>query len=579
MKKIDKITVITLAVLLGGVTAANIFQPDRPTESLLEQRTLAQIPAFSFSALADGSYFSGWSSFFSDTFLCRDTLVDLSKEMDTLMGVTYAGAGEEQFVLLNAGGDRQEVEEDDAAALADALDRLQKEKETAIETEETNAPETEPMDTDAPETDAPETSAPETEPAETHAPETTETTVPETNAPETAHTVSALSLSKETLRLTVGSGSVLYATVTTSDGQGAAVSWSTSDKNIATISKNPKGGIDVKAVAEGECVLTCKAEDGITATCKVVVSHVTNVNQSTDNATADFLTNGMFIYGDGVYTPAYYSESSASYYAQCLSYYQSLFGSDVQVSSVISPVSSMVIDDPAVQAKIADQGEIQDKIGALMDDSINFVDVYSEMYSHRDEYLFFKSDHHWTQLGAYYAYRAFAESRGFTPVERSDMNYSIINDSYSGSMYTFTKDSRVKNFKDVIEAWTTKKTVSMTVTSSTGAVNTYDSCLTPYGNNYVSFIAGDNPYTVINVPENPQDLNILVFKDSFGNAFVPFLTEHYGNIIVVDVRYTDMNVYDQLKDYGLTDIVFVNNVQAALSTSWVKMYLKAVGVE
>lgn len=579
MKKIDKITVITLAVLLGGVTAANIFQPDRPTESLLEQRTLAKVPSFSFASLADGSYFSGWSSFFSDTFLCRDTLVDLSKEMDTLMGVTYAGAGEEQFVLLNAGGDRQEVEEDDAAALADALDRLQKEKETAIETEETEAPETEPMDTDAPETTAPETSAPETEPAETHAPENTETTVPETNAPETAHTVSALSLSKETLRLTVGSGSVLYATVTTSDGQGAAVSWSTSDKNIATISKNPKGGIDVKAVAEGECVLTCKAEDGITATCKVVVSHVTNVNQSTDNATADFLTNGMFIYGDGVYTPAYYSESSASYYAQCLSYYQSLFGSDVQVSSVISPVSSMVIDDPAVQAKIADQGEIQDKIGALMDESINFVDVYSEMYSHRDEYLFFKSDHHWTQLGAYYAYRAFAESRGFTPVERSDMNYSIINDSYSGSMYTFTKDSRVKNFKDVIEAWTTKKTVSMTVTSSTGAVNTYDSCLTPYGNNYVSFIAGDNPYTVINVPENPQDLNILVFKDSFGNAFVPFLTEHYGNIIVVDVRYTDMNVYDQLKDYGLTDIVFVNNVQAALSTSWVKMYLKAVGVE
>lgn len=584
MKKIDKITVITLAVLLGGVTATNIFQPDRPTESLLEQRTLAKVPTFSLAALADGSYFSGWSSFFSDTFLCRDTLVDLSKEMDTLMGVTYAGGGEEQFVLLNAGGDRQEVEEDDAAALANALDRLQKEKEmeTAIETEETepietDAPETEPMETDAPETTAPETSASETEPAETNAPETTETT--ETSAPETAHTISSLSLSKETLRLTVGSGSVLYATVTTSDGQGAAVSWSTSDKNIATISKNPKGGIDVKAVAEGECVLTCKAGDDISATCKVVVSHVTNVNQSTDNATADFLTNGMFIYGDGVYTPAYYSEASASYYAQCLGYYQSLFGSDVQVSSVISPVSSMVIDDPAVQAKIADQGEIQDKIGALMDDSINFVDVYSEMYSHRDEYLFFKSDHHWTQLGAYYAYRAFAESRGFTPVERSDMNYSILNDSYSGSMYTFTKDSRVKNFKDVIEAWTTKKTVSMTVTSSTGAVNTYDSCLTPYGNNYVSFIAGDNPYTVINVPENPQDLNILVFKDSFGNAFVPFLTEHYGNIIVVDVRYTDMNVYDQLKDYGLTDIVFVNNVQAALSTSWVKMYLKAVGVE
>lgn len=574
MKKIDTIAVITLAVLLTGVTAANLFQPNRPTESLLEQRTLAKVPTFSWSALADGSYFSGWSSFFSDTFLSRDTLVDLSKEMDTLMGVPYDMGGDEQFVLLNAGSERQEVEDADAAALADALDKLLQEKET--DAPETTAPETDTVETTAPETDPVETTAPETDAPETTTPETN---APETEAPETAHTISSLTLSKETLRLTVGSGSVLYATVSTSDGQGAAVSWSTSDKDIATISKNPKGGIDVKAVAEGECTLTCKAGDGITATCKVVVSHVTNVNQSTDDATADFLTNGMFIYGDGVYTPAYYAEASAKYYAQALAYYQSLFGENVQVSSVISPVSSMVIDDPTVQAKIADQGEIQDKIGALMDDKINFVDVYSEMYSHRDEYLFFKSDHHWTQLGAYYAYRAFAASRGFTPVERSDMNYSILNDSYSGSMYTFTKDSRVKNFKDTIEAWTTKKTVTMTVTSATGAVNTYNSCLTPYGNNYVSFIAGDNPYTVINVPENPQDLNILVFKDSFGNAFVPFLCEHYGNIIVVDVRYTDMNVYDHLKDYGLTDIVFVNNVQAALSTSWVKMYLKAVGVE
>lgn len=579
MKKIDTIAVITLAVLLTGVTAANLFQPNRPTESLLEQRTLAKVPTFSWSALADGSYFAGWSSFFSDTFLSRDTLVDLSKEMDTLMGVPYDMGGDEQFVLLNAGSERQEVEDADAAALADALDKLLQEKETdAPETDapETNAPKTDTVETTAPETDPVETTAPETDAPETTAPETN---APETEAPETAHTISSLTLSKETLRLTVGSGSVLYATVSTSDGQGAAVSWSTSDKDIATISKNPKGGIDVKAVAEGECTLTCRAGDNITAQCKVVVSHVTNVNQSTDNATADFLTNGMFIYGDGVYTPAYYAEASAKYYAQALAYYQSLFGEDVQVSSVISPVSSMVIDDPTVQAKIADQGEIQDKIGALMDDKINFVDVYSEMYSHRDEYLFFKSDHHWTQLGAYYAYRAFAASRGFTPVERSDMNYSILNDNYSGSMYTFTKDSRVKNFKDTIESWTTKKAVTMTVTSSTGAVNTYNSCLTPYGNNYVSFIAGDNPYTVINVPENPQDLNILVFKDSFGNAFVPFLCEHYGNIIVVDVRYTDMNVYEHLKDYGLTDVVFVNNVQAALSTSWVKMYLKAVGVE
>ena len=82
---------------------------------------------------------------------------------------------------------------------------------------------------------------------------------------------------------------------------------------------------------------------------------------------------------------------------------------------------------------------------------------------------------------------------------------------------------------------------------------------------------------MINVPENPQDRNVLVLKDSYGDAFVPFLCEHYGNIIVADVRYIGFNLYEKLKDYGLTDIIFLNNIQAANSYSWPKMYMSAVG--
>ena len=580
MKKIDKITLSVLGGLFALVTIANIVQPNRPAESALEQRTLTKIPAFSLSALADGSYFAGWSAFVSDTFLGRDTLVDLSKEMDTLMGIPYDMGGEEQFALLQTGVQtRTGPDAADEELLADAFAQLNRPAETEEpETIETEAAETDPAETEPPETDPAETEPPETDPAETELPET-EPAETEPEETEPSQIVNTLSLSRETLRLTIGSGSVVYATVQTSDGQGTSVSWSISDKKIATIAANPGGGIDVKGVAEGECILTCRAGDQIRAECRVIVSAITSVNQNTDNATADFLTNGMFIYGDGVYTPAYYAESSAKYYAQTMAYYKSLFGKDVRVNVVMTPVSSMVIDSAEVQSRIADQGEIQDKVEALMDDSVNFVDVYSEMYAHRDEYLYFKSDHHWTARGAYYAYRAFAESLGMTPAELEDFNYSVLNDSYSGSMYTFTKDSRVKNFKDTIEAWVTRKPLTMTVTTSYGATNVYSSCVLAANANYVSFIAGDNPYTVINVPENPQDKNILVLKDSFGNAFVPYLCEHYGNIIVVDVRYTDMNVYEHLKDYGLTDIVFVNNVQAALSTTWSKMYLKAVGVE
>ncbi len=576
MKKVDLVCLIVAGTLFGGVTLCNLIQPHRPTESVMEQRTLQKMPSFSLQTLADGSYFSDLALFVSDTFVGREALTGVSKKIDSLMGVTYTVDGGDSFAMLSSqsGNTDKTAEEEGGKSLEDAFARLEsKETETVPETEaetETDPPETTPTES---ETQSPETEQPETET------EKADDTESETAAPEDVTVVEEITLSRTTLQLTIGSGSVVYATVKTNNGQGASVRWSVSDGSVASIAKNPGGGIDVKGLKEGTCTVTCRTDNDIVSECKVTVSTVTGVGANNDDATADFLTDGMFLYGDAVYTPAYFSEKNAGYYLQTAAYYKSLFGENTTVSVVVSPVSAMVIDNPSVKAKIPDQGKIMDDMDSLADPSINFVDTYSEMYAHRNEYLFFKSDHHWTARGAYYAYRAFAESRGLTPTELDDFDYKVINDSYHGSMYSFTGDARVKNFTDTIEAFVTRKKVTMTITGQNGATYSYNSPIVESNHTYVTFIAGDNPYTVINVPENPQDKNVLVLKDSFGNAFVPFLCEHFGNIIVVDTRYTTMNVYEQLKDYGLTDIIFVNNVQAANSYSWTKKYLAAVGVE
>ena len=583
MKKVDLVCLIVAGSLFGGVTLCNLFQPHRPTESAMEQRTLQKMPSFSLKALADGSYFSDLALFVSDTFVGRESLTGVSKKLDSLMGVTYTVDGGDSFAMLSSqsGNADKSAQEEGGKSLEDAFARLES---TEVETETT--PESRETETETEvETETAETTPTE---SETHAPETeqpdaesekTDDTESDTTVPEEVTVVEQITLSRTTLQLTIGSGSVVYATVKTNNGQGASVRWSVSDGSVASIAKNPGGGIDVKGLKEGTCTVTCRTDNDVVGECKVTVSAVTGVGANNDDATADFLTDGMFLYGDAVYTPAYFSEKYAGYYLQTAAYYKSLFGEDTTVSVVVAPVSAMVIDNESVKARIPDQGKIMDDMAALADPSVNFVDTYSEMYAHRNEYLFFKSDHHWTARGAYYAYRAFAESRGLTPTALDDFDYKIINDSYHGSMYSFTGDARVKNFTDTIEAFVTRKKVTMTITGQNGATYRYDSPVVESNHTYVTFIAGDNPYTVINVPENPQDKNVLVLKDSFGNAFVPFLCEHFGNIIVVDTRYTTMNVYEQLKDYGLTDIVFVNNVQAANSYAWSKKYLAAVGVE
>ena len=381
-----------------------------------------------------------------------------------------------------------------------------------------------------------------------------------------------LVIDKTKLTLTVGGGAELNAVLYNTIGE---LSWNVSDDKVLEV-KTDGDKVTLKALKAGKATISCTS-GALKAECIITVEKIASGGVDAGD-TADFMTNGLFIYGDAVYTKGWYLEKYAADYAGVLEYYQKIFP-NAKVSACVIPTSAIRIDNEEIKSKIPDQGEIFDKLSDIIGEKVNFVDTYGEMYKHRDEYIYFKSDHHWTQRGAYYAYRAFVESVGLEAAELDDFNIKTLTDSYSGSMYEYTKDERVKSFKDTIEAFMSKKTLTMTVTDRSGNVKTYDSAIMEWSKTYSAFLCGDNPYTVINVPENPQDRNILVIKDSYGNAFVPFLAENYGNIMIVDTRYTSMNVKEMFADYDLTDILFVNNLEAANSPAWAKMYLKAVGVE
>ena len=572
--------------LIGAVALINIFQPNRPTVSESEKRTLTKMPEFSFASLTDGSYFSNVSLFISDTFVGRESLVGLSKKLDSFRGANYSLGGDSDFALIHTNTRQQEQtgEEDDLSSkLAEALDTLNKQPvrddEPSIEDKQD---EKDPIDPD--ETTDPDETEP-TEPDEDEEPfdGERETVLANGDISEIlsgrggdGSGVTALSVSKDQLKLTVGSGSTLKATAESQD-KGVTVVWSVSDGDVAALSVNQEGGVDVKAIGAGSCIITCKAGSQI-AKCSMTVTEIVDISQNQNAENADFLADGLFIYGDAVYTQGAYSYTNAKNYLDTALYYKNLFGPNTNVNVIIAPVSSMVIDNPAITSQIPNQKTAMDNMASICDPSVNFVDTYSEMYAHRDDYLFFKTDHHWTARGAYYAYVAFAKSRGFTPTPLENFDYELKNEYYQGSMYQYTQDERVKNFYDEVEAFISRKPHTMTITTRQGTTENYNTSVVGFNKTYVSFIAGDNPYTVINVPGNPQNMNALVLKDSFGNAFVPFLCEHYGNIIVVDARYSSFNIYDQLADYGITDIFFVNNIQAANSPAWSKLYLAAVGV-
>ncbi|MDY4742324.1 MAG: DHHW family protein, partial [Lachnospira sp.] len=77
---------------------------------------------------------------------------------------------------------------------------------------------------------------------------------------------------------------------------------------------------------------------------------------------------------------------------------------------------------------------------------------------------------------------------------------------------------------------------------------------------YSAFIGGDNAYTEINNPAIMDGSSVLVIKESFGNAFVPFLVENFQNVYVIDYRYYDGTVSELVDKYNIENVVFVNNI-------------------
>lgn len=196
------------------------------------------------------------------------------------------------------------------------------------------------------------------------------------------------------------------------------------------------------------------------------------------------------------------------------------------------------------------------------------VNAYNYLSEHCNEYIYFDSDHHWTGLGSYYAYKAFVESQGLEALSLDTCTEMTIG-GFTGTLSQMT--SGIK--EDTVHYWQFPYTVTMDITDANGNVTNYDD---PYFDEeasgtltYGTFIYGDNPLTVLHSSsENAQQgKKIAVVKESYGNAFVPYLSYNYEEVHVVDLR-TFRNVSSgdlaaYCRQNGITDVLFLNGIMSA----------------
>ena len=272
----------------------------------------------------------------------------------------------------------------------------------------------------------------------------------------------------------------------------------------------------------------------------------------------------LYLNGDSAYELFYFSEKAVRAHASLLNTVQAMFPK-LKLSAMIVPNSFGVILDPKVQEKLASSGMDQAIAYSysLMDKRVNTVNVFDALSAHKKEYIYFRTDHHWTQLGAYYAYQEYCKSMGYSTKPLSDYQKLDFPEFYGTFYFFMNRPESLKGHPDQVTAYqgsmnTMKYTDSKGNLQEGKLINDASQMLP--GNKYNCFMLGDHGYVEIHNEGAPRKKSILVLKDSYGNAFVPLLAQDYRDVYVVDYRHYQGNASSLIQEKGIEEILFLNNI-------------------
>ena len=291
---------------------------------------------------------------------------------------------------------------------------------------------------------------------------------------------------------------------------------------------------------------------------------------------------GYYLSGDTAYELYSFSQSGAQTYASLMNKAAQTLAGKATVYDLIVPLHYSIALGADVQDSMSlpDAGKVIPYMYSGMNEGVHTVDVYTALMAHRDEYIYFRTDHHWTATGAYYAYEAYCKQAGITPTPLSSYE-KLTFGGFLGTLYSKTgQPSAMGNHPDTVEAYIPKGTNDEYVYDAVGGDRTRyrggvvrrdtDTFYAAAASKYNCFLMGDHPLIEIhneNVSADRKGTTVLLVKESFGNAFAPFLVDSYEYIYVVDYRYYNGTLSELVTSKGVDDVIFLNNVVAATGSA------------
>ncbi|GMX61957.1 DHHW family protein [Paenibacillus elgii] len=226
---------------------------------------------------------------------------------------------------------------------------------------------------------------------------------------------------------------------------------------------------------------------------------------------------------------------------------------------LVPTAASVLADKLPDYAPAVEELAYLDQVGRSLHRDIRFVDVYPALRAQQERSVYYKTDHHWTTRGAFYAYQELSKRMGLTPKKEEEFTIRTVTDEFYGSLYSKSGFRHVE--PDSIELYMPKAGGSCTVEYvEEGRTSDSMYAMDNLGKKDKYTVFFDGNHSLIRITTGLRNgTKLLVVKDSYANSLIPFLTPHFSEIYVVDPRYYEKDLKALIQERHIRDVLLLYN--------------------
>ena len=300
------------------------------------------------------------------------------------------------------------------------------------------------------------------------------------------------------------------------------------------------------------------------------------IKTDADRALGKRESNGVFLGKGGYLMERYTSPPDAQVIerGQALQAFHQATPELAKVMMLVPTAAAFFPDKLPAYAPVGDQLMDLERMREVLPDGIRLADAYSALYPERSRAIFYQTDHHWTAKGAYCAYRELGAYLGFVPQAEDSFRIQSVTDDFYGSLHAKSGFRHLP--ADQIPLYMPKEESALTVLyEEEGRVTStlYEMPRLQEKDKYAVFLDGNHALLRI-MTDGPPEKKLLVVKDSYANSLIPFLTGHYGEIDVVDLRYYSESLLSLVRERGFQDMLILYNSKTFFEDSSISQIME-----